>query len=106
LKSVTCVALVRKATDEIRITNIFKSFGVKTNELVLTSNKLLISRARFSDWIWLAGLQLEHAALRLVFPQTFAFGGTRKLSLISRGAPNYRVVQSVYTSVRVCEMYE
>jgi hypothetical protein len=35
------VALVRRAADEIIITNFFKSFGVKKiNELVTTSNKL------------------------------------------------------------------
>jgi hypothetical protein len=34
-------ALVRKTTDEVRITNFFKSFGVeKINELVVTSYKL------------------------------------------------------------------
>jgi hypothetical protein len=39
LKSIACVALVRKAADEIRIAIFFKSFGVKkVNELV-TSNK-------------------------------------------------------------------
>jgi hypothetical protein len=41
LKSVTSVALVCKAADEIRITILFKSFGFKKiNELVVTSNKL------------------------------------------------------------------
>jgi hypothetical protein len=41
LKSTACVALVRKAADEIRITIFLKSFGVwKINELVVTSNKL------------------------------------------------------------------
>jgi hypothetical protein len=41
LKSIACMALVRKAADEIRITVFFKSFGVKKiNELVVTSNQL------------------------------------------------------------------
>jgi hypothetical protein len=40
LKSIACVALVRKAADEIRITIFFTSFGAeKINELV-ASNKL------------------------------------------------------------------
>jgi hypothetical protein len=40
LKSVAC-ALVRKAANEIRITIVCNSFGVKKiNELVLSSNKL------------------------------------------------------------------
>jgi hypothetical protein len=41
LKSMACVALVRKAADEIRITICFISFGAKKiNELVATSKKL------------------------------------------------------------------
>jgi hypothetical protein len=41
LKSIAYVTLVHKAADEIRITIFFKSFGIKkTNELVVTSNKL------------------------------------------------------------------
>jgi hypothetical protein len=40
-KLVACVAVVRKAADEIRITTFFKSFGTKKiNERILTSNKL------------------------------------------------------------------
>jgi hypothetical protein len=41
LKSVACVALVRKAANEIRISIFFKLLGeMKINELVVTSNKL------------------------------------------------------------------
>jgi hypothetical protein len=41
LKSIACVALVRKAADEIRTTIFFKFFRVtKINKLVVTSNKL------------------------------------------------------------------
>jgi hypothetical protein len=41
LKSVTCVALLRNAADDIRITIFFKSFGeMKINELIVTNNKL------------------------------------------------------------------
>jgi hypothetical protein len=40
-KSVACVALVRKAAYEVRITIFFKSFGVrKINELVVIGKKL------------------------------------------------------------------
>jgi hypothetical protein len=40
LKSIACVVLVFKATDEIRIMIFFKSLGVKKiNELVVTRNK-------------------------------------------------------------------
>jgi hypothetical protein len=42
LKLIACVALVRKAADEIRITISFSNFSEikKINELVVTSNKL------------------------------------------------------------------
>jgi hypothetical protein len=41
LKSIACVALVRKAADKIIIAIFFKSFGIKKiNELVVTCNKL------------------------------------------------------------------
>jgi hypothetical protein len=40
-KSVACVAIVRKAADEIRITIFFKSIGVKKiDELIVSGNKL------------------------------------------------------------------
>jgi hypothetical protein len=41
LMSIACVALVRKAANDIRITIFFKPFGArKISKLVVTSNKL------------------------------------------------------------------
>jgi hypothetical protein len=50
LKSIACVALVRKAADEIKITIFFKSLGVKKiNELVVPTNKLKNRRCLSSE---------------------------------------------------------
>jgi hypothetical protein len=69
LKTIACVALVRKAADEIIIEIFFfKFFGVlKINELVVTSNKLTNNFADlFTSGLgrmWPAGRQLDHTSI-------------------------------------------
>jgi hypothetical protein len=61
LKSATCMALVRKAADEIRIT-IFSSFGAKKiNELVTRKRSAWLQV--ISGWMCPSGRKLDHAVL-------------------------------------------